>query len=236
MNLHRRIVTFVLVFAFANCVNAAAAAVTCMQNKSTGKFEEKAVGKRGTTGECDAQNAMTKVVGGVLLTNAPKLSDAVATAQSKAREAREAAENAESEKAAAEKAVAEKAASDKLAIAKANAPTKKLSAIETSSIAKGDTAPLAIPEPVKPVQEWTLTAGHTIGQELQAWGEKTGWKVIWNMPKDWSVPASTSYTGEFPEVAAEVIRTLSANGALVRAQFYNGNKTMVVNGPGVAAQ
>lgn len=90
--------------------------------------------------------------------------------------------------------------------------------------------------PIKPVPVWTLTAGRTVGHELQAWGEKAGWKVIWNMPKDWAVPAATSFSGEFPDAAADVIKTLAANGALVRAQFYAGNKTMVVTGPGVAAQ
>ncbi len=92
---------------------------------------------------------------------------------------------------------------------------------------------------VKPLPEqspWTLNAGQTVGHELQAWGVKAGWKVIWNMQKDWAVPASTSFSGDFSSAAAEVIKTLAANGALVRAQFYDGNKTMVVTGPGVAAQ
>lgn len=91
--------------------------------------------------------------------------------------------------------------------------------------------------PIQKIQAvWTLKAGGTIGQELLAWGEKAGWKVIWNMPKDWAIPASTVFTGDFPAAASEVIKTLASNGALVRAQFFEGNKTMVVTGPGVAAQ
>lgn len=87
---------------------------------------------------------------------------------------------------------------------------------------------------ITPPTIWALTAGQTVGHELQAWGEKAGWKVIWNMQKDWSVPASTKFEGEFPVVAAEVIKTLASNGALIRAQFFEGNKTMVVTGPGVS--
>lgn len=90
--------------------------------------------------------------------------------------------------------------------------------------------------PIKSLPVWTLTAGRIIGQELQAWGDKAGWKVIWRIQKDWTVPASTSFSGEFHTAAADVIKTLAANGALVRAQFYVGNKTMVVTGPGVAEQ
>lgn len=93
-------------------------------------------------------------------------------------------------------------------------------------------APIALP-----IQRaWTLKAGLTNGQNLKAWGESAGWEVLWNMPKDWTVPASTTFYGEFPEVAEAVIKTLAANGALVRAQIYDGNKTMVISGPGVAQQ
>lgn len=88
----------------------------------------------------------------------------------------------------------------------------------------------------KPVPTWTLTAGRTVGKELQAWGEKAGWKVIWNLPKDWAIPASTTYQGEFKAAASSVIKNLAANGAIIRAQFFDGNNTLVVNGPGAASQ
>lgn len=88
--------------------------------------------------------------------------------------------------------------------------------------------------PIKTIPTWTLTAGHTVGQELQVWGKTAGWKVIWDMQKDWSVPASTVFSGEFPTVAADVIKTLASNGALIHAQFFEGNKTIVVTGPGVS--
>lgn len=88
-----------------------------------------------------------------------------------------------------------------------------------------------------PIQAgWTMTAGHTVGHELQAWGEKAGWKVIWNMPKDWAVPANSTFKGDFKTAATEVIKTLTANGALLRAQFYDGNKTLVIVSPGVTPQ
>lgn len=105
---------------------------------------------------------------------------------------------------------------------------------ELTIIDESKVAPKISIVPIKPIPIWTLTAGATVGHELQSWGEKAGWKVIWNMQKDWSVPASTKFEGEFPVVAAEVIKTLASNGALIRAQFFEGNKTMVVTGPGVS--
>lgn len=88
----------------------------------------------------------------------------------------------------------------------------------------------------KPKQSlvWTLTPGRTVGKELEAWGEIAGWKVIWNLQKDWSVPAASEFIGEFRAAAASVIKTLASNGALISAEFFEGNKTMVVTGPGVS--
>lgn len=85
-------------------------------------------------------------------------------------------------------------------------------------------------------QMWTLKEGHTVGREIQEWAKGAGWKVIWNLGKDWAIPTKTTFSGDFKSAASEVIKTLAANGVLIRAQFYDGNRTMVVTGPGVAEQ
>ncbi|CAN7779799.1 toxin co-regulated pilus biosynthesis Q family protein [Cupriavidus necator] len=88
-----------------------------------------------------------------------------------------------------------------------------------------------------PIQQvWSLVAGDTIGQNLRAWADLVGWTVMWTLPKDWVVPGTASFTGSFADAAESVIKTLAENGALVRAQIYEGNKTIVISGPGVAQQ
>jgi hypothetical protein len=82
--------------------------------------------------------------------------------------------------------------------------------------------------------EWVLTVGHTISDDLKIWATQAGWKVIWNMQQDWNVPNQTKLTGDFPTAAAEVIKVLATNGALIHAQFYEGNKIMVVTGSGAS--
>ncbi len=89
---------------------------------------------------------------------------------------------------------------------------------------------------VKPTKVWKLTEGKTISKELTAWGKSAEWKVIWQLKKDWTIPADTTFTGDFKTAATEVIKTLAANGLVIRAQFFDGNKTLVVYGPGVAEQ
>lgn len=108
--------------------------------------------------------------------------------------------------------------------------------IVQESVTENSNVPTSSDALAEPLPLWMLTAGKSIGHELKAWGDKAGWKVIWNLPTDWTIPANTTYEGEFSTAAAKVIETLASNGALVRSQFYEGNKTMVINGPGVPAQ
>lgn len=88
--------------------------------------------------------------------------------------------------------------------------------------------------PIQPM--WTLHAGDTIGRDLRAWADKAGWCVEWQLPKDWVVPNTHSFAGSFPDAVENVVKTLSDNGALIRARIYEGNKTVVISGPGVTQQ
>lgn len=90
--------------------------------------------------------------------------------------------------------------------------------------------------PAAPAQACVLTAGQLVGDELQKCGLKTGWKLIWNLKRDFTVPQTTTYPGDFPTAAGDAVKTLASNGALIRASIYEGNKTVVVTGPGVAPQ
>lgn len=83
---------------------------------------------------------------------------------------------------------------------------------------------------------WTLNAGDTVGKDLEGWGTQAGWRVVWQLEKDWSVPASTAFTGDFEEVSAAVIKTLAKNGAIIHAEFFRANKTVVITGPGNDSQ
>ncbi len=81
-------------------------------------------------------------------------------------------------------------------------------------------------------ERWRLTAGHLVRHDLTAWGNKSGWQVLWHLPHDWTVPAHTDFDGDFKDAASAVIRTLAENGVVIRGQFYDGNRTLVVSGAG----
>ncbi len=83
-------------------------------------------------------------------------------------------------------------------------------------------------EVTKPIA-WTLTTGNTIKKDLETWASTAGWKVVWSLSKDWTVPATTTFTGTFQAATTDVIKTLASNGALIQARFY-GNNTVVITG------
>lgn len=96
-------------------------------------------------------------------------------------------------------------------------------------------SPAIVPAAAAPSSEtgrWRLSAGHLVRQDLTSWGKKSGWQVLWHLPHDWTVPADTDFDGDFKAAASAVIRTLAENGLVIRGQFYDGNRTLVVSGAG----
>lgn len=99
-------------------------------------------------------------------------------------------------------------------------------------------------EPIEPTsfeitplpKTWKLHVGKLVGMELQEWAKKDGWTVVWQVPKDWNVAAETTFEGDFKTASSAVINSLANSGAIIRAQFHDLNKTLVVTGPGVAAK
>ena len=118
---------------------------------------------------------------------------------------------------------------------------QRIDALEAGLLEKVKTVPRnAPPQEVAPaagvevkpidVERWRLTAGHLVRQDLTDWGSKSGWQVLWHLPRDWTIPADTEFGGDFKEAASAVIRTLAENGLVIRGQFYDGNRTLVVSG------
>lgn len=115
-----------------------------------------------------------------------------------------------------------------MAVPKKAAPGPVIAAAGASS---------ASPDPtIVPKQVWTLRQGYPIGQELEGWGKRAGWTVVWGLQRDVVAPSTTSFEGDFATAASDVIRTLAQNGALIHAQIFDGNHTLVVQGPGVPTQ
>ncbi|WP_180727778.1 TcpQ domain-containing protein [Paraburkholderia largidicola] len=86
------------------------------------------------------------------------------------------------------------------------------------------------------VPSWTLRRGRLVSSELREIGGHFGWHVEWFYPREVVVPADTTYSGDFQQVATQAITTLKSNGLLINAKFWEGNKTLVVRGAGTMPQ
>ena len=91
-------------------------------------------------------------------------------------------------------------------------------------------APAAFTAPLTPV--FTLNRGDLILTGLQKWAKQSGWTVIWQVPEDWQVPNTTSFSGDFQKAVGQVIQALATNGANVHAVFHTANNTVVISGAG----
>ena len=77
-----------------------------------------------------------------------------------------------------------------------------------------------------------LNQGDLILTDLQKWAKQSGWTVVWQVPEDWQVPNTTTFSGDFQKAVSQVIQALSANGANVHAVFHTANNTVVISGAG----
>lgn len=77
---------------------------------------------------------------------------------------------------------------------------------------------------------WILYAGGLVGRQLVGWGQAAGWHVLWNCGRDWVVPSSVAFHGDFTSAASQVLEDLAAEGASVHGVFYQGNRTLVISG------
>ena len=61
------------------------------------------------------------------------------------------------------------------------------------------------------------------------WGDKAGWRIIWNMDRDYTLEASAIFRGEFVDVAAALLRSFARATPAPKGVFYKGNKVLVVS-------
>lgn len=98
----------------------------------------------------------------------------------------------------------------------------------------GPSASTPVSTPAAPplAETWTLIEGQSVRDQMIAWGDRAGWRVIWPRDLNWMIPAMTSFTGDYQKVMTDIIRTISDEGKSIRAEFHAPNRTLVVTNPG----
>ncbi len=79
---------------------------------------------------------------------------------------------------------------------------------------------------------WTVRAGEKLSEALRRWGERSGWRIVWQAP-ELQARLDASLTGTFEHAVTELVRSLDENGARLRPIFYGGNRVLrIIGGDG----
>ncbi|WP_434716393.1 TcpQ domain-containing protein [Paraburkholderia sp. A3RO-2L] len=105
----------------------------------------------------------------------------------------------------------------------------KLAAVITEAPPAIDPVIAATPTPEIQFQ---LRAGQSLEIQLMQWAKRAGWTLTWNTPDDWIVPGDKAFGSDFVQAAQSVFENLGNNGADIRADFWVGNRSIVVDQAG----
>ncbi|MFT8828164.1 TcpQ domain-containing protein [Acetobacter syzygii] len=86
------------------------------------------------------------------------------------------------------------------------------------------------------VEHWTLIEGQPIRDQMIAWADRAGWKIDWPHDLNWTVPAMTTFSGDYTSVMSDIIRTLADEGKSIRGDFHRPNHFLVISSPGGAGR
>ena len=78
------------------------------------------------------------------------------------------------------------------------------------------------------VEDWLAEEGSTLKGLLSSWCERSGWRLIWNSNRNYTLGAGAMFRGRFADVTSALIRTFARAQPAPRATFYKGNRVLVI--------
>ena len=103
-----------------------------------------------------------------------------------------------------------------------NAISKSASAVAQAAPNDGKNG--AEPLHAKPEQPWNvLISDALLSKTMRRWGDRAGYQVIWDSPKDFPVMAAASFGGSFENAVNAVVDALASSEAPVEARFYSNS-------------
>ncbi|MES2742994.1 MAG: toxin co-regulated pilus biosynthesis Q family protein [Pseudomonadota bacterium] len=86
---------------------------------------------------------------------------------------------------------------------------------------------LTIPAaPAAPVSWEVRIADRTLSMTFARWANIAGWQLIWELPLDYVIDASTQIGGSFEEAVEAVANSMTSAETPMQVIFYKGNKVL----------
>lgn len=79
-----------------------------------------------------------------------------------------------------------------------------------------------------PVEDWLAEEGKTLKSILTDWSDRSGWRLIWNSNRNYTLTAGAMFRGRFADVSSALIRAFARATPAPIATFYKGNRVLVV--------
>lgn len=119
------------------------------------------------------------------------------------------------------------AAVSRTAQAAGSGSTAAAAGSSTSSAAAGTSMDETY-DPADPVEDWLASEGSSIRSLLTEWGDKSGWRVVWNTDREYVLEAGAMFRGRFMDVASALIRSFARAQPAPWGTFYKGNRVLLV--------
>ncbi len=82
--------------------------------------------------------------------------------------------------------------------------------------------------PEDAVEDWLAEEGKSLKTILTEWSEKSGWRLVWNTNRNYTLTAGAMFRGRFADVSSALIRAFARARPAPIATFYKGNRVLVV--------
>ena len=99
---------------------------------------------------------------------------------------------------------------------------------QTTPADAAETSAMSGEDPADPVEDWLAPEGSSLRDLLVEWGDRSGWRVIWQTDRGYTLQAGAMFRGRFMDVASAILRSFARAAPAPWGTFYKGNRVLVI--------
>lgn len=111
---------------------------------------------------------------------------------------------------------------------KTSTTVASVTSTKTPETQPSDNATHEITKEISKRKMWIARPGDDLRALLTSWAKESGWHVVWQTDRQYTLAAGTKMKGKFVNVASAIIRAFARATPAPRVVFYRGNRVMVI--------